>query len=114
MSTAPDRIQVKKRLDRNQNRVDAHNSSLANIHFLCLLSGAFRFIYYRLESTFQKFGIPYKRWKTPEVKKYPCNIISNYPGTGSERKTFGLASACRPRRRSLFSILKEGLADSCF
>ena len=75
MSTAPDGIQVKKSLDRNRNRANAHNSSLGNIHFLCLLSGAFRFIYYRLESTFQKFGIPYKRSKTLEVKKYPCNII---------------------------------------
>lgn len=73
MSTAPDRIQVKKSLDRNRSRADAHNSSLGNIHFLCLLSGAFRFT--ATESTFQKFGIPYKRWKTPEVKKYPCNII---------------------------------------
>ena len=47
MSTAPDGDSGKKSLDRNRNRADAHNSSLGNIHFLCLLSGAFRFIYYR-------------------------------------------------------------------
>jgi len=46
MSTAPDRI-VKKSLDRNRNRADAHNSSLGNVHFLCLLADVFRFIYYR-------------------------------------------------------------------
>ena len=68
MSTAPDRIVNRNRSD------DVHNSSLGNFHFLCLLAGVHGRVLglSTAESTLKKFGIPYKRSKMPEVKKYEC------------------------------------------
>ena len=73
MSTAPDGIQVKKVLTETGTGptriIRAWETFIFSVSYLVLLGLS------TTESTFQKFGIPYKRWKTPKVKKYPCNII---------------------------------------
>ena len=73
MSTAPDGIQVKKVLIETGTGptriIRAWETFISSVSYLVLLGLS------TTESTFQKFGIPYKRSKTPEVKRYSCNII---------------------------------------
>ena len=73
MSTAPDGDSGKKVLTETETGptriIRAWETFIFSVSYLVLLGLS------TTESTFQKFGIPYKRWKTPEVKKYPCNII---------------------------------------